>query len=89
MFTKIAILVAIISVVWFGFRYFERRQNIADGRRRTGERTFGERLRKSLREKENSGPDPMEIEDTEQCPVCKAYVAVEGVSNCGKPKCPY
>ena len=89
MFTKILILVVAVAAVWCGFRYFERRQNISDGRRKTGERTFGERLRKSMRDKTESGADPVEIEDTERCPTCKAYVAVEGVSNCGKPNCPY
>lgn len=89
MFLKIAILVAIVSAVWFGFRTFERRQNIADGNRKTGERTFGERLRKSMRGKSDGAAEPEVIEDTERCPTCKAYVAVEGISNCGKRDCPY
>lgn len=89
MFLKIFILVVAIAVVWFGFRAWERRDRAAQGDRKTGQRTIGERLRKSMREKTGSGPDPDAIEDTERCPTCGAFVSVDGISNCGKPKCPY
>lgn len=91
MFLKIAVLVAIIAIVWFGFRYMERRNSISDGRRKTGERTLGERLKKSIREKTGAtaGNDPEEIEDTESCPSCGAFVSVSSIKNCGKPNCPY
>jgi len=31
----------------------------------------------------------VEAADTVQCPVCDAYVAENGTSNCGKANCPY
>lgn len=90
MFMKIAILVFIVAVVWFGFRYIDRRQRIGDGERRVGERTFTERLRKATRGKRGPAESPSDtVEDTEACPTCGAFVAVEGVRNCGKANCPY
>ena len=89
MFLKIAILVAIVAAVWFGFKYLERRDRIGDGKRRVGERSFTERLRKSGRNKTGGGSDPSQVEETESCPTCGAFVSVEGISNCGKQKCPY
>jgi hypothetical protein len=89
MFTKFAILVFIVAVVWFGFRYLDRRDRIGSGNRRVGERSFTERLRKATRGKEGPPETPDTVEDTESCPTCGAFVSVEGVTNCGKPNCPY
>ena len=90
MFLKVAVLVLLVAVVWFGFRYLERRNRVEEGRRRPMERTMGERIRKSMRERAGAKAEPdRSIGDTEQCPVCKSYVAVDGISNCGKPNCPY
>lgn len=89
MFLKILTLVAIIAIVWFGFRTFERMNRVEDGRRRTGERSFGERLRKSIREKRDAPPPPDAVEDTEKCPTCGAFVSVTGIRNCGRENCPY
>ena len=50
---------------------------------------MGERLRKAARGKGDGKSDTGVIEDTEACPVCKAYVSVDAVSNCGRPTCPY
>ncbi|MAO93118.1 MAG: hypothetical protein CMM78_06125 [Rhodospirillaceae bacterium] len=90
MFLKTVLLVVIVAVIWFGFRHFERRDRVAKGNRRTGERSFGERLAKSVREKTGgTSKDTGAIEDTEPCPTCGSFVSVTGVSNCGKPNCPY
>ena len=59
------------------------------GERKTGERSFSERLRKATRAKSDEPGAAGRIEETEQCPTCKAYVTVEGVENCGRPGCPY
>ena len=83
---KILVLVAVIVIVWQGFKIYSRMQRIQDGERRTGERTMGERLRKSMREKTGRTDDS--VEDTEKCPVCGAYVPVGG-ANCGRKDCPY
>jgi hypothetical protein len=88
-FTKLVILVAVIAAVWYGFKYIGRLERMNKGERRTGERTFSERLRKATKAKSGEAGEPGRIEETEQCPTCKAYVPVEGVENCGRPGCPY
>ena len=84
---KLIVLALIIAAVWYGFKWVGRAQRIRDGERKKGERSFGERLRKSMREKTGTA-DAGDVEETEKCPVCSAYVPVGG-SNCGKKDCPY
>lgn len=86
---KLLVLIAIVAAVWYGFKYIGRLERMQRGERKTGERSFGERIRKAARGKGDSTGGPGHIEETEQCPVCKAYVSVEGVENCGRPGCPY
>lgn len=88
-FTKLLVLVAVVAAVWYGFKYIGRLDRVQKGERKVGERTFGERLRKASKARSDAGGEPGRVEDTEQCPVCKAYVSVEGVENCGRPGCPY
>ena len=83
---KLLVLIALVVIVWQGFKFYSRTQRIDEGARRTGERTMGERLRKSMRQK--TGRTDGAVEDTEKCPVCGAYVPVGG-SNCGRKDCPY
>jgi uncharacterized protein len=88
-FTKLLVLAAIVAAVWYGFKYIGRLERMNKEGRKTGERSFTERLRKATRNKSDGAAGPGHIEETEQCPVCKAYVSVEGVENCGRPGCPY
>lgn len=83
---KLLVLVAVIVIVWQGFKFYSRMQRIDEGERRPGERTMGERLRKSMREK--TGRTDSSVEDTEKCPVCGSYVPVGGAA-CGRQDCPY
>lgn len=88
-FTKLLVLAAIVAAVWYGFKYVGRLERMQKGARKTGERSFTERLRKATRAKTGEPGEAGRIEDTEQCPKCSAYVLVEGVENCGRPGCPY
>ena len=87
-FGKLVVLVAVIVIVWQGFKYVGRLQRVEKGKRKTGERTLGERLRRSTTDRKGN-PDPNVIEDTEECPVCKTFVSVASGHNCGKSNCPY
>jgi len=86
---KLLILMIAVAVAWYGFKTFDRKRRVDEGSRRTGERSMGERLKKSMREKTGRGGDTGDIEDTEKCPTCGAFVSVAGISNCGKKDCPY
>ena len=84
---KLIVLALIVAAVWYGFKWVTQAQRIREGERKPGERSLGERLRKSMRSKTGTA-DTGEVEETEKCPVCGAYVPVGG-SNCGKADCPY
>ncbi len=84
---KLIVLGLIVAAVWYGFKWIGRQQRLKEGERKPAERSFGERLRKSMREKTGTA-DPHVVEETEKCPVCSAYVPVGG-SDCGKQDCPY
>ena len=83
-FGKVAVLVAIIAIVWFGFRWFQRwekeRRAAADG----GE---AGRLNRG-RDAPSAGAKTREPEVMTACRVCGAYVA-PGARSCGKPNCPF
>ena len=87
-FGKILILVIAVAAVWYGFKALDRRRRVEEGGRKTGERSMGERLRKSMQGKQGDS-GPVDIEDTEKCPTCGAFVSVAGIQNCGKKDCPY
>jgi len=89
MFWKFVILIGILIVVWKGFQYIGRLQQIEKGQRKPVERTMGERIRRATRGREDKGSDTDIIEDTEECRICGAFISVDAQENCKKPNCPY
>lgn len=80
-FPKLVVLVAVVAIIWFGFRWFERWER---ERRQAAERSQG-RLG-------NGRQGPVgghgAAEDMRACPVCGTYVA-SAARACGRPKCPF
>lgn len=70
---KILLLVAIISAVWYAFKFVGRLQKERD--QRAG----------SVAQKKQS----QATSDMVQCPKCGVYVAAQGASSCGRKDCPY
>jgi len=82
-FGKVAVLVAIIAIVWFGFRWFQRWE------KERREAAAGQPRGKLDRDASPKGGGPsQEAEVMTACRVCGAYV-VAGVRSCGKPNCPF
>jgi len=78
-FTKLAVLVAIVAAIWYGFKYvgqLDRARKQARGN-------------KPPRSTGGGGSSPSEVEDTVQCPTCGAYVVAKSASPCERPDCPY
>ncbi|MGH6929998.1 MAG: hypothetical protein ACREEV_16900 [Dongiaceae bacterium] len=75
--SKILILVAIISAVWFGFRLLSQ----LDRQRRDVARKEKERAR-------GQRPPPRQVDDMVKCDVCGTFIA-RGSTGCGKPTCPF
>ncbi|HJS31328.1 MAG TPA: hypothetical protein VJ924_04985 [Alphaproteobacteria bacterium] len=73
-FWKIVVLVAVIAIVWFGFRWLQR----IDAERRKAAGSSPSRL---------DGRRQVAAEDLAPCKVCGVYVA-PGSPACGRKRCP-
>ncbi|HEX9465431.1 MAG TPA: hypothetical protein VGB82_22740 [Alphaproteobacteria bacterium] len=84
-FPKLLLLVAVIAIIWFGFRWFERweKERRAGGGGRQGQLgRGGDAGMKSARGREAT-PEEMTA-----CPICGTYVAA-GAGSCGRANCPF
>lgn len=86
MLGKILLLIVVVAVAWFGWRWFSRVQEIGRDKR--------ERLRTGARPANGAAgggqPAPdRSAEDMEKCAECGAYVVVRAAGRCGRPGCPY
>ena len=77
-FSKLAVLIGIVVAVWYGFKLVGR----LDQARKQQQRGTNPTHR-------DSGGKAPEVEDTVQCPVCKAYVVARSAGPCERPDCPY
>jgi hypothetical protein len=76
---KLILLVLIIVIVWYGYRYMQRIEAVR--------RTFRAEL---LRRQQAARPSPpVAAEDLVKCATCGAYVAARGAGACGRPDCPW
>jgi hypothetical protein len=79
-FGKLLLVVAVIAIAWFGWRWYQRwdkeRRAIAD--RREAE----DALRRN-----REARMAVEVEDLSKCRVCGAFIAA-GSKACGRPGCP-
>lgn len=77
---KFLLLAIIIVIVWYGFKYMQRVDNMRQTLRREMERQ-----RKSA----PPGARGIAAEDLVKCARCGAYVAASSATNCGRPDCPW
>lgn len=73
MFGKIVILVLVVAVVWFGFRYLTRVAELVI--RRDGP--------------PGPGREAAPTETMTECRVCGVWQPSRSASSCGRPDCPY
>ena len=72
--SKLVILIAIVVVVWYGFKLVGQL----------------DRQRRELARRAKDAPKPRaSVEDTVKCRVCGTYVARAGATSCGRADCPY
>ena len=80
-FAKFLLVVAVIAIAWFGWRWFQRwekeRRMLAD------RRAADDAMRRGRAARETA-----DVEDLAKCRVCGAFVAA-GARACGRPGCPY
>jgi hypothetical protein len=82
-FAKILVLVAVIALIWFGFRWFERWQKET----KTAAEKKGSRLGGGTAAPSRGAP--AEAEEMTACRVCGTYVAAGAARACGRPNCPF
>lgn len=81
---KLLVLAAIIALVWFGFRWVGRLQEMRAAEQKAARRTTAKR-KPAAEDKRAADP----AEEMVQCPACQAYVPVRDATSCGRADCPY
>lgn len=76
---KLLFTVAIIVLIWYGFKWLGRVQEMQ-------ERRDKERLRAQSRA---GGAADSDAETMIKCPTCGTYLSASAPKSCGKPDCPY
>ena len=79
--SKLLLLLLVIAVVGFGFRYMGRVDAVRRALRE-------ELARRRQPQKPRQAPQ-VEAEDLAKCSACGAYVAARSATNCGRADCPW
>lgn len=80
MFAKFLLTVAVVAIIWFGFKYFQRAHELrsrADARKPDGERPRFQPV--------DNGES---VQDLVKCPRCSTYRSSK-LGTCGRQECPY
>jgi hypothetical protein len=83
-FPKLLVLVAVVAIIWFGFRWFERWER--ERRQGPGSTAQLGRNRSSAQPPERDRERA--AEEMTACPICGTYVAA-GARSCGRTNCPF
>jgi hypothetical protein len=79
---KLFLLVLLVLVVWYGFKYANRVEEI----RRTFKKAAQDAAARSHARR---GAPAIKAEDMVKCRACGVYVTASGASNCGREDCPW
>lgn len=87
---KLLVLALLIGAVWYGFKYFSR----FDETRKKVEKAARKAAQKATGQAPGTAAEPAPeaetvAQDMERCETCGDFVAVEGVTDCGRDACPY
>jgi len=82
-FSKLLVLIFVIAVVWYGFRFLGE---VERARRQAMRNPTGSRPRAGGRARRE---DLARVEDTVKCRVCDAYVPARQTARCGRSDCPF
>lgn len=87
MFTKILLTIAVVALIWFGFKYVQRMAEMREAqlRRRPAPPQGGPSFRDEVKASQNSGQG---VRDLVKCPACNTFRASDAGS-CGRADCPY
>ncbi len=83
---KILFTLAVIIIVWQGYKWLGRMQTRRNAIARETARGSGHGGRAAAA---TAAPSPAEVEDMVECTVCGAFVPARGAVACGRGECPY
>jgi hypothetical protein len=79
---KLFLLIVFILVIWYGFKYVNRVEEIRQ--------TFKRAARDAAaRAQARRGAPAIKAEDMVKCGACGVYVTAAGATNCGRADCPW
>jgi hypothetical protein len=79
---KLFLLVVFILVIWYGFKYVNRVEEIRQSFKRAARDA-------AARAQARRGAPAIKAEDMVKCRACGVYVTAAGASNCGRADCPW
>ncbi len=83
--TKLLFTAAAIAIVWYGFKWFARYQEVqAENRKFVRQNSGGGAAKRTAAE--SATP---EAEDMVACAACSSFVVAGRAKNCGRDDCPY
>ncbi len=83
--TKLIFTVLVIVVIWKGFKFFGRLQDIKTSVRKAENL----KRRAAAQAGVKAAKPPDKTEDMTECPVCATFVVASGAEACGRGDCPY
>ncbi len=84
--TKILFTVAVVIIVWQGYKWLGRMQTRRDAIARESGRGSGRGGRSAAAP---ASPFSAEVEDMVECTICGSFVPARGAVSCGRGECPY
>ena len=81
--TKILFTVAVVIIVWQGYKWLGRMQTRRGAIARETARGGGGRAPAA------AAASSAEVEDMVECTICGAFVPARGAVSCGRGECPY
>ena len=79
---KLVLLIVFILVIWYGFKYVNRVEEIRQSLKRAARDA-------AARSQARRGTPAVKAEDMVKCSACGTYVTATGASNCGRADCPW
>ncbi len=87
---KLFLLVLLILVIWYGFKYVNRAEEVRQTFKRAArDAAARSQARTQGRGQARRGGPAIKAEDMVKCRACGVYVTASGASNCGRADCPW
>ena len=87
---KLLVLALLVGAVWYGFKYFSRydesRKKVAKAARKAAQKAASMASGQAAEPELKAEPV---AQDMERCETCGDFVAIGGVTACGREACPY